>query len=157
MEQLDRLEWSWTTTPRYLQERQGLFGFGRSRAHAWQILQGEGELVAAFTAGVRPQVWAFVQTRELSQDDTLLNSLLRIVGSTLLKLDRVKSVYMNFDEEAVNVWTVLFDASEENRRKVYQAELGLIDSLPGFIINFRTTDQTGEHVPASSDYRCLTK
>ena len=102
---------------------------------------------------------ALIQTTEIGQDDSLLNSLSYIMRTTLLQLPEVRSVYFNSDEAqmTVDVWTILHDATDEHRRAVYQKELEVIDAFPTLFFNFRTSGVSAEASPASSDYHHLTK
>lgn len=151
---------SWAATPRYSgMLRRKPFVLFPSAAEEWDLVEGGSAPIITWSTETKPRKIALTALRQLDQDDTLVNSLGHIVGQKLLRVDCVKAVYFDFDEEqtTMSVWTILDAASEVNRRSVYEKELELIDEFPRLIFNFRTTDSTGEATPVSSGYRHLAK
>lgn len=122
-------------------------------------IREESDLVITTTGTSHGEVRAFAQLKAPGQDDSVLNSLPYIIKQTLLELKDVEAVYFNFNLEqmVVDVWTILSDPSEVNRRAVYEKELTLIDAFPTLTFSFRTSDRAGEASPASSDYHRLSK
>ncbi len=140
-----------TEIPEPLRRSIGKIGRRQLRSNSWKVIASDRATIFTSSAEKQPSI-GFATLSNLHDNDTVLDSIINIVGQQLLAIPGVQSVYIDIDKEltTLSVWTILGRADEVSRKRVYKTELELIDEFPVFVFNFRTTDQAGEDTPSSA-------
>jgi hypothetical protein len=60
----------------------------------------------------------------------------------LLPLEVVEALYADWHPHGVEVWLVVYQASEADRQQIYREELGLMQAFPGLGLDTHLIDRT---------------
>jgi hypothetical protein len=76
------------------------------------------------------------ETLQVRLVDTLTNRLENFVAEKFLTIPQVEYVFLSFEKDSMDIWTVINKFDRQIRAKIYDVEYDILDIIKGFEFDF---------------------